>query len=217
MFTYAKNRNTMINVHITDDQAMMVELLIPVINASEFAQISGCSYTLSECRNKLMSECPDVLLLDINMPDENGIVFCEEIHRQYPKMKIVALTEHNEYSCVMSMLENGASGYIVKSEAVREILEAISSVMEDKEYISPEMEQIIRKTTKRAITLTSREMQVLQLVAKGLSYPQIAKKLIIAPVTVNSYQKKLHLKFGAKSRFELIENAKKEGFVKKDI
>jgi DNA-binding NarL/FixJ family response regulator len=194
---------------------MIVELLIPVINASGFAQISGCSYTLSECRKKLMTECPDVLLLDINMPDESGIVFCEEMRKQYQRMKIIALTEHNEYSCVMSMLENGASGYIVKTEAVREILEAIRSVMEGKEYISPEIEQIIRKTTKSAVTLTSREMQVLHLVAQGLSYPQIAKKLIIAPVTVNSYQKKLHLKLGAKSRFELIENAKKEGLIKK--
>ncbi|MDR1555481.1 MAG: response regulator transcription factor [Tannerellaceae bacterium] len=205
----------MINVHITDDLVMIVELLIPVINASGFAQISGCSYTLSECRKKLMTECPDVLLLDINMPDESGIVFCEEMRKQYQRMKIIALTEHNEYSCVMSMLENGASGYIVKTEAVREILEAIRSVMEGKEYISPEIEQIIRKTTKSAVTLTSREMQVLHLVAQGLSYPQIAKKLIIAPVTVNSYQKKLHLKLGAKSRFELIENAKKEGLIKK--
>jgi DNA-binding NarL/FixJ family response regulator len=157
-----KIERRMINVHITDDQVMMVELLVPVINASGFAQISGCSHTLSECRKKLLSECPDVLLLDINMPDESGIVFCEEMHKQYPQMKIVALTES-------------------------------------------------------AITLTSREMQVLQLVTKGLSYPQIAEQLIIAPVTVNSYQKKLHLKFGAKTRFELIENAKKEGFIKKDI
>lgn len=203
----------MINVHITDDQVMMVELLIPVINASGYARISGYSYTLSECRKMLVSERPDILLLDINMTDGNGIVFCEEVHKQYPRMKIIALTEHSEYSCVKSMFKNGASGYVVKSEAVREVLEAMLVVTQGKEYISPEMERMISKTTKEAITLTSREMQVLQLVATGMSYPQIAEQMIISPTTVNSYQKRLHLKLDAKTRFELIENAKKEGLI----
>ncbi|MDR0748645.1 MAG: response regulator transcription factor [Tannerellaceae bacterium] len=203
----------MINVHITEDQAMMVELFIPVINASGFARISGHSYTLSECRKKLASECTDVLLLDINMPDGNGLAFCKEIRELCPRMKIIALTQHNEYSCVKNMFKNGASGYVVKSEAVREVLEAILVVMSGKEYISPDIERMISKTTKEAIALTSREMQVLQLVAKGMSYAQIAEHMIIAPTTVNSYQKKLHLKLDAKTRFELIENAKKEGFI----
>ncbi|MFT4071417.1 MAG: response regulator transcription factor [Dysgonamonadaceae bacterium] len=206
-------KEIMINAHITDDQVMMVELLIPVINASGFVRISGYSYKLSECRKRLVSECPEVLLLDINMTDGSGIVFCEEIHRQYPKMKIIALTEHSEYSCVKNMFKNGASGYVVKSEAVREILEAILAVTEGKEYVSPEIERMISKTTKEAITLTSREMQVLQLVGQGMSYPQIAEQMILSPATVNSYQKKLHLKLDAKTRFELIENAKKEGLI----
>ncbi len=204
---------TMINVHITDDQAMMVELLIPVINASGFTRVSGYSYKLSECRKKLKAECPDVLLLDINMPDGNGVVFCKEIHKQYPRMKIIALTEHSEYSCVKSMFKNGASGYVVKSEAVREILEAILAVTQGKKYLSPEIERMMCKATKKAITLTLREMQVLQLVAKGLNYRQIAEQMIIAPTTVNSYQKKLHLKLNAKTKFQLIENAKKEGLI----
>jgi len=206
-------KEDMIKVHITDDQVMMVELLIPVINASGLACISGYSYKLSDCRNMIVSESPDVLLLDINMTDGNGIVFCEEIHKKYPQMKIIALTEHSEYSCVKSMFKNGASGYVVKSEAVREVLEAIQVVTQGKEYVSPEINRMIDKTIKEAIILTSREMQVLQLVAQGMSYPQIAEKMIISPTTVNSYQKKLHLKLDAKTRFELIENAKKEGLL----
>lgn len=203
----------MINVHITDDQVMMVELLVPVINASGFARVSGYSYKLAECRKMLVSERTDVLLLDINMTDGSGVVFCEEVHKQYPRIKIIALTEHSEYSCVKNMFKSGASGYVVKSEAVREILEAMLAVTQGKEYVSPEIERMISKTTKKAITLTSREMQVLQLVAKGMSYPQIAEQMIIAPTTVNSYQKRLHLKLDAKTRFELIENAKKEGLI----
>lgn len=201
----------MINVHIADDHTMIVELLIPVINASGIARVTGASFKLSECRESLALNCPDVLLLDINMTDGDGIVFCAQIHRLYPQLKIIALTGHNEYSSVTSMLKNGASGYIVKSEAVSEILEAIDAVTRGEVYISRQMEQVIRKTTKMAVSLTPREKQVLELVSKGMSNPQIAKQLGVGLATVLSFRKKLNLKLNASNPVELITNARKEG------
>jgi len=203
----------MINIHITDDHAMVVELLIPVINASGFAQVTGSSLKLSECRKALSFNRPDVLLLDINMTDGDGIVFCAEIHKQYPQMKIIALTSHNEYSSVKQMIKNGASGYVVKSEAVSEILDAIYAVTNGETYISGQMEQIIRKTTKEAVSLTPREKQVLQMVAKGMSNPQIAAKLDVEVCTVQSFRKKLNLKLGASNPVELVANARKEKLI----
>jgi len=203
----------MINVHIADDHAMLVELLIPVINDSGIACVSGYSHKLSECRKALAANLPDVLLLDINMTDGNGIVFCAEIHKLYPKLKIIALTGHDEYSSVMLMLKNGASGYIVKSEAVSEILEAIHTVMQGEIYISDRMEQIIRKTTKEAISLTPREKQVLQMIAEGMTNSQIAERLEIGLATVLSFHKKLNLKIGASNPVELITHARKEGLI----
>ncbi|MCL2651861.1 MAG: response regulator transcription factor [Candidatus Azobacteroides sp.] len=203
----------MIKVHITDDHAMVVELLIPVVNASGTAQVSGSSLKLSDCRKALASECPDVLLLDINMTDGNGIVFCAEIHRLYPLMKIIALTSHNEYSSVMSMLKNGASGYIVKSEAVSEVLEAIHAVMQGETYISRQMEDVIQKTTKEAVSLTLREKEVLQLVAKGMNNQQIADKLFVEISTILSFRKKLNLKLNASNVVELVSNARRAGLI----
>ena len=203
----------MINVHITDDHAMMVELLIPVINASGIACVTGSSLKLSECRKALALNRPDVLLLDINMPDGDGIVFCAEVHRQYPQMKIIGLTGHNEYSSVMQMLKNGASGYIVKSEAVSEALEAIHAVVQGEIYISEQMEQVIRKTTKEAISLTPREKEVLQMVAKGMSNPEIAGQLKVALSTALSFHKKLNLKLGASTPVELVNIARIEGLI----
>jgi len=203
----------MIKVHITDDHAMVVELLIPVINASGIAQVSGSSLKLSDCRKALASECPDVLLLDINMTDGNGIVFSAEIHRKYPQMKIIALTSHDEYSSVISMLKNGASGYIVKSEAVSEVLEAIHAVMQGETYISKQMANVIQKTTKEAVSLTPREKEVLQLVAKGMSNPQIADKLFVEISTILSFRKKLNLKLNASNVVELVTNARKAGLI----
>jgi DNA-binding NarL/FixJ family response regulator len=190
---------------------MVVELLIPVINASGIAHVAGASLKLSECRKALALNCPDVLLLDINMTDGDGILFCDEIHRRYPQLKIIGLTGHNEYSSVMQMLKNGASGYIVKSEAVSEILEAIHAVMHGEVYISRQMEQLIRKTTKMYVSLTPREKQVLQMIAKGMSNLQIAEQLEICLSTVLSFHKKLNLKLIASNPVELIANARKEG------
>ena len=203
----------MINVHITDDHAMVVELLIPVINASGFAQVTGSSLKLSECRKALALNRPEVLLLDINMTDGDGIVFCAEIHRLYPQMKIIALTGHNEYSSVTQMLKNGASGYVVKSEAVSEILDAIYAATHGEIYISGQMEQVIRKTTKEEIKLTPREKQVLQMVAAGMNTPQIAGQLKVELSTVLSFRKKLNLKFGASNPVELIANARREKLI----
>ena len=202
-----------VDVHIADDHAMIVELLIPIINASGISQVSGFSLRLSECRKALMLSRPDVLLLDINMTDGDGIVFCAEIHKLYPEVKIIGLTSHNEYSNVSQMLKNGASGYIIKSEAVSEVLEAIQAVMHDEVYISRQMEQIIRKTTRMSISLTPREKQVLQFVAGGMTNPRIAEELGIGLATVLSFRKKLNLKLNASNPVELISNARKAGLI----
>ena len=203
----------MINVHITDDHAMLVELLIPVINASGIAMVTGSSLRLSECRKALAMNQPDVLLLDINMPDGDGIVFCAEIHRQYPQMKIIGLTSHDEYSCIMAMLKNGASGYILKSEVVSEVLDAILAVMQSESYICQQMERVIRKTTREAIFLTPREKEVLQMLAKGMSNRQIAEQLKVALSTVLSFHKRLNLKIVVSNPVELVVHARKMGLI----
>lgn len=207
----------MINVHITDDHAMVVELLIPVINASGLASVSGYSLKLSECRKALAQNTPDVLLLDINMTDGDGISFCAVIHKLYPKLKIIALTGHDEYSNVMLMLKNGASGYIIKSEAVSEVIEAIDAVMHGEIYISQQMEQVIQKTTQLAINLTPREKLVLDLVSKGKTNSEIAGQLDIGVATVLSFRKKLNLKLNASNPVELIINARKEGLINNNV
>ncbi len=205
----------MINVHITDDHAMVVELLIPVINNSDIARVTGFSHRLSECRKMLASNCPHVLLLDINMTDGDGINFCAEVHKLYPQLKIIAFTGHDECSNVVSMLKNGASGYILKNEAVSEVLEAISAVMQEQVYISHQMERIINKTTKLAIHLTPREKEVLRLVAQGMNNSRIAKQLGVEISTILTFRKKLNLKLKASNSIELITNARKEGFLDK--
>jgi len=205
----------MINVHIAEDHKILVEAIIPAINNSGIACVTGYSLHLADCRKAMSRELPDVLLLDINMPDGNGILFCSEMHKQYPKLKIIALTGRDEYSSVMMMMKNGALGYIIKSEAVSELLEAIQAVTNGETYISHQMEQMMRKTTRLEISLTRREKEVLELVAQGLSTHQIAEKMGVAESTVTTFRKKLILKFGVSGDrpVELINKARKEGLI----
>ena len=203
----------MTSVHIVDDHAMVIELLIPVINNSGIAHVTGSSLKLSDCRKALSVNLPDILLLDVNMTDGNGIVFCAEMHKLYPQLKIVALTGHDEHSSVTMMLKNGASGYILKSEAVSEVLESIHAVMHGRRYISSQMERLIRKTTRQEVSLTPREKQVLQLVSEGRSNPEIARQLNVEVSTILSFRKKLNLKLNASNPVELVANARKEGLI----
>lgn len=113
----------------------------------------------------------------------------------------------------MQMLKNGASGYILKNEAVSEVLEAIRAVTQGKIYISDQMERVIRKTTKEAIFLTPREKEVLKMVAKGMNNLQIADQFKVELSTVLSFRKKLNMKLDASNPLELVTNARKEGLI----
>ena len=105
----------MIQVHIADDHRMLVEGLQAAIEESGTAKVVDISHTLAVCRTTLRFRHPDVLLLDISMPDGSGIDFCKEMHEAYPDMKILMLTSYDEYTMVNRAIAAGASGYIQKN------------------------------------------------------------------------------------------------------
>jgi DNA-binding NarL/FixJ family response regulator len=190
---------------------MFVEALIPFINASGIARVTGYSFRLSECRDKLASDSPNVLLLDINMTDGDGILFCAEIHTFYPQTKIIALTGHTEYSMAIRMLKNGASGYLVKNEIAGEILKAIQNVTHGKEYVSPQIKRMADKATQTSVVLTPLEKLFLRMTAGGMSNRQMAEQMNVDLSTILSFHKKLNLKLNASNPAELIANARKKG------
>src|SRR5690554_7665249 len=112
----------MITVHIVDDHKILVEGLQKLVDESKFAKTTAVSYTSKGCMTQLRREQPDVILLDINLPDASGIDLCKEIKSLFPKVKIVALTSYSEYAIVRQMIENGASGYVIKNAMPEEIL-----------------------------------------------------------------------------------------------
>lgn len=197
----------MIKVHIIDDHKMLVEGLCASINKSDIAVVTGVSYTLAECRKALIFDTPDVLLLDINLPDGSGVDFCTEVHEKYPTIKILVLTTHNEYSIARRIIENGASGYILKNSLSDEVIAGIQTVANGETFLCKEIDVIINKKKEQQIWLTTRETDVLRLIVNGCTNQEIANALFLSVETIKTYRKNLILKLGAKNSMILVKMA----------
>ncbi len=197
----------MITVHITDDHKMLVEGLNASINESGIAMITGISYTLAECREALLLQVPDVLLLDLNLPDGNGIDFCVEVKQAYPTVKILVLTSRDEYSIAKRVMDNGASGYILKNSLSEEVIAGIEAVMNGETFLCDEIDVLMRKRTEQPIWLTAREQELLRLIVDGYTNQEIADKIFLSVETIKTYRKNLILKLGAKNSMMLVKLA----------
>lgn len=193
-----------IDVNIVDDHIMLTEGLAEAINQSEIAHVSHTFPTIESCRLTLTKRVPDILLLDISMPDGNGIEFCKQVLAQYSSIKIIAITCHNEYSIIKNTIDNGAHGYLLKNTSVSELLEAISTVYHGKQYVSDEVSLILKKGETEHIFLTEVEKNVLRLICKGYTNPQIAEHICLSTETINWYRKRLLAKFNVKNTVNLV-------------
>ncbi|MDR1983489.1 MAG: response regulator transcription factor [Prevotellaceae bacterium] len=203
----------MITVHITDDHKMLVEGLCSSINESGIAKVTGISHTLAECRNTLIYETPDVLLLDINLPDGSGVDFCTEVKQKYPDIKILILTTHDEYSVAKRVMDNGASGYILKNALSEEVITGIETVMSGNIFLCDEIDILMKKQTKNSLWLTTREQELLKLIVDGYTNHEIAEKIFLSVETIKTYRKNLILKLGAKNSMVLVKMAIKQKLV----
>lgn len=197
----------MIKVHITDDHKMFVEGLTASINESGVGKVTGVSYSLEECRSVLSPEDTDVLLLDISLPDGNGIDFCMEIHQKYPEIKILILTSHDEYSIAKRVMANGASGYILKNSLSEEVIAGIETVVNNEIFLCDEVDTLLKKHTDNPVWLSSREQELLKLIVDGYSNQEMSEKLFLGIETIKTYRKNLIQKLGAKNSMILVKMA----------
>lgn len=197
----------MISVHIVDDHKILAEGLQNLVDGSGFAKTTAVSYTGKECMKRLRRDLPEVLLLDINLPDASGIDLCKEIHTLYPNVKIVALTSYSEYAIVRQMMENGASGYVIKNAMPEEILLGIETVMDGDKFLCEQIDMLMKRSTMKNIWLTPREKDLLKLIVDGYTNAEIAEKLFLGVETVNSYRKNLLFKLGARNTAVLVKMA----------
>lgn len=199
-----------IDVNIVDDHTMFSEALAEAINRSEEAHVSRTFTTLEACSHTLAERRPDILLLDISMPDGNGIAFCQQMLTEYPMMKVVAITYHDEYSIIRRMLDSGVHGYVLKNASVRRLLDAIVRVYHGEQYIDEEVQNILNRGEASTVFLTNAERDILCLICEGCTNPQIAKRLSFSTETVNWYRKRLLAKFNVSNTVSLVTIALRE-------
>jgi len=202
-----------IDTYIVDDHTMLNEGLTEALNRSPAIHVSRSFTTLEECRTALALRQPDILLLDISMPDGDGVDFCQWVARKYPKIRIVALTIHDEYSIIRRMINAGVNGYVLKSASVEELTKAICSVWKGQTYLSPCVANIIREGSVKSVILTNVEKNILRLICKGLTNPQIAQQLSLSHETIKWYRKRLLAKLNVKNTACLVTLAIKEHLI----
>ena len=197
----------MIKVAIVDDHKILTEGLSSLIAESEWAKVVGVAHSAADCRNSIGFWKPDVLLLDVGLPDISGVDFCKELVAQYPDTRVLALTTHNEYTIVRQMLDNGAAGYLVKNAMADEVLAGIQAVASGETFLSHEIDLLMKKPSSNNIWLSPRERELLRLIAEGMTNSEIAEQIFLSPETIKGYRKNLLLKLGAKNTAVLVKMA----------
>lgn len=203
----------MISALIVDDHPIVAEGIRKLIQDSDTAQVIGVAGTGKACLDFLRWERPDVVLLDIGLPDISGIELCNKIKSKSPSVKILALTTFNERSTVVRMMKNGADGYILKNSETWEIIEAIQAVYAGRKYLCDNAQSLLKASSSEELLLTDREREVLKLIGEGLTNLEIAERLFISPLTVDSHRKNLITKLQARNTASLIRIASEKGLL----
>jgi len=200
-------------VFIVDDHYMVVEGIRSLLQNEKGIEWTGHAMNAASCLAFLQRQQPDIILMDINLPDKNGIDLCKEVKEKYPSVFIIGLSTFNQQSFIQKMMDSGASGYVLKNATQEELMEAISVVVKGKIYFSDEASQVLTKTDANPILLTRREKEVLELIAEGLTNNEIAQKLFVSPTTIDTHRKNLLAKFGVRNTASLIRDATKLQFI----
>lgn len=204
----------MIKVDIVDDHKMLVESLSKLIDESKIAKVANVYYDIASCREQLKLSLPDILLLDIGLPDGDGIDFCSEITKQYPTLKIIMLTTYKEFNIVKRALHKGALGYIIKNAEAEEVLLGIQKVNKGIQFLCEEVNLLVtEKPEEKLIWLSNREKEVLKYVAEGYTTKEIGDLIYRDAETVKTYRRNLLLKLNAKNVAALIKKAYKMKFI----
>ena len=202
-----------IKLFIVDDHYMIIEGIISLMQNENEVETIGYAQNAESCMAFLTRMQPDVIFLDINLPDKNGIDVCKELKTMYPAIKIIALSTFNQNSYINNMLENGADGYLLKNASKEEMLTAIQTVMQHKKYLSKEVSDNIKENKQDKPILTRREKEILKLISDGLTSNEIGKKLFISTTTVDTHRKHLLAKLKVNNTAILIKTAAQLGIV----
>jgi len=219
----------MIKVLLVDDHKIVRDGIGALIKSNKDIRLIGECTDGSEVMGFLANEKVDVILLDIMMPNINGIEAGKMVMEKYPDMRILTLSMNNDFDYIQEMLKLGAAGYILKNTGGAELLKAIKTVAEGKPYFSHEVTDVVMnkhmhnkeseskdksKDPELVNQLTKREIEILKLIAQEMTNIEIGEKLFISRRTVDTHRRNLLQKLGAKNAIGLIRFAYSNGLIK---
>lgn len=209
-----------IRLAIIDDHAVVLDGLKTMLNAFENLDVVYTTQNANELLQYFQTGVPDVLLMDIQMPEISGIDLCKQVMKQYPSVKIIAFSSFDDSNYVKQIFRNGARGYLLKNSDKHTILKAIETVMQNEEYMDENIKKILLQESitgqRRSIfevPLTKREKEILKLIAEGLSSQEIANTLFISLRTVETHRLNINQKLDVKNTAGLVKEAIKRGLI----
>jgi Response regulator containing a CheY-like receiver domain and an HTH DNA-binding domain len=216
-------RDGPITVILVDDHAVVRAGLKAVLGSAKDIQVIGEGSTGKDAISLTSRLDPDVIVMDLSMGEMDGTTATKELVAKQTRGKILILTMHAEDSYLVPLLEAGASGYLVKSAADRELIDAVRAVAHGDVYMQPSATRVLAQRIQRKVKhadertqyekLTEREQDVLRYVARGHSAPEIGEKLFISPKTVDTYKQRINEKLGLAHRSDYVDFALKIGLL----
>lgn len=213
----------MIRVVLADDHAVVRAGLKAVLSSARDIEVIGEAKNGREAVALVERFKPNVIVMDLSMPDVDGIEATKEIVAKGLPTRVLVLTMHTEDEFLVAMMESGAAGFLLKNAADRELVDAVRAVAHGDVYVHPSAGRILAKnlTKKDPVKaereslekLTQRERDVLRLVAQGYSAPEIGDRLYISPKTVDTYKQRIQEKLGLGHRAEYVQLALRLGLL----
>jgi two-component system response regulator NreC len=212
----------LIRVLIADDHTIVRSGVRLLLEAEADMEVVGEALDGREALDLAESLQPDVVLMDITMPEMDGLEATREIKTRFPQINVLVLTMHRSDEYFFEMLKAGASGYILKGAKTSELINAVRVVQQGEVFLYPTMTQklvngylkLSEWDKESGPSLSLREKEILSLLAEGYSNKEIADLLVISPSTVHSHRSNVMDKLGLNNRRELIQYARKRGLIK---
>ncbi|EJL65172.1 response regulator [Flavobacterium sp. CF136] len=205
---------------IADDHTMFLQGIISLIEHESSIKIVGKAVNGIEVLNILKIQSADIVILDISMPEMDGIELSKILKKEYPFIKIIIVSTHSNAKIISRLIRIGVNGYLLKNAEKAELLEAIYTVADGKKYFSKDVEdqylsnnQKIEKQISNLTELSSREKEILVLIAHEYNTAEIAEKTFISLNTVNTHRRNLLSKLNAKNTAGLVKYAVENGLV----
>ena len=199
------------SIAIVDDHSLILQGLLSLLERIKSYEVTATFTKGADLIRFLKNEPVDIVLLDISLPDINGIDLCLEIKRIAPQAIILGLSNHSERSVILQLLENGASGYLLKNIDIEELEKCLHQAVNGKMVFSAAIQDVIAHPISTELPqlpkLTKRETEILKLIASGKTSVQIAAELFLSPLTIETHRKRMMSKFKTKNMMSLIKIA----------